>query len=195
MMRKKVDKYFEQQDLQALDGESPAAKTVRRYLNRFEQVDQPGIDLSPTYFRNIFETATTYRNHAKDLGLENELTERIGENYKDLVCTYASERPEDFINSVLEMGEKGLETASKESLKIGMPQYSTLEQGVEVELKVNHGVNLKLIPNEDDGVRHLKNLMAKPIHETFDEVLRPENSDRRLSEKRTSPSVINLTKL
>lgn len=131
----------------------------------------------------VFEAVTAYRNIAEDLEIENDLTRAVKDNYKELLTSYASERPADFIESVLSMSDESFEVESEEDIKISLPQYPTLEDGVEVESHVNHGYGMKFVPNEEDEVKHLKNLVAIPVSMAFEEVLRPERSRRRTTEK------------
>lgn len=185
VMRKAVERHFDQ------DNEQQAYSIAERYLNRFEEVDEPGLNFSPTYFRNIFETATTYRNLVEDSGIENDLTKRIGENYRELLTSYASSRPAEFIESVLSMSDEEFEVDSGDGIEVSLPEYPTLQEGVEVEPHTNYGFNMKFVPGEDDGVKHLKNLVAIPVSDAFEEVLRPERFRRRTTEK-DKPATMNM---
>ncbi len=185
VMRKAIETHFEE------DNEEKAYSIAERYLNHFEDVDDPELDFSPTYFRNIFESATTYRNLAEDSGIENDLTERIDENYRELLTSYASSRPAEFIESVLSMSDEEFEVDSGDGIEVSVSGYPTLEEGVEVEPHTNHGFSMKFVPGEDDGVKNLKNLVSVPVSDAFEEVLRPERFRRRTTGK-DKPATMNM---
>ena len=185
VMRKAVERHFDE------DSEEQAYNVAERYVSHFERVDEPGHNFSPTYFRNIFETATTYRNLAQDSGIENDLIERIDENYRELLTSYASSRPADFIESVLSMSDEEFEVNSGDGIEVSLPNYPTLQDGVEVEPHTNYGFSMKFVPGEDDSVKHLKNLVAIPVSDAFEEVLRPERFRRRTTEK-DKPATMNM---
>jgi len=181
------------ENLEDLEESQESYSTVNRYLSRFNEVDKPNLEFSPRYFKNVFETVTTYRNAAEDQGFENDLTQRIDENYTELVTEFASCRPEDFIHSVLSMSEETFEVepSQEEYTSVSMPQYPALENGVDVKTHVNYGVGLQFIPDESHSLKHLNNLMARPVSTAFENVLRPELSRRRMVEK-DKPATLNM---